>query len=129
MLDVGANVGHMASVMARRTGPTGQVIAFEPHPLLHARLRRNLEPWRAALPGLRIEARAVAVGDANRPGHLRIPATFHENAGTASLLEQEPASGDSASTSGLVAVDVCTLDSALPPPLAPLVMKLDVEGG
>jgi FkbM family methyltransferase len=129
VLDVGSNIGHMASVMARRTGPTGQVIAFEPHPLLFARLKRNLDAWRAELPGLRLEARAVAVGDANRPGHLHIPTTFQENAGTASLLEQDAGSGDSGSTPGRVAVDVRTLDTELPPPLAPSVMKLDVEGG
>ncbi|PTL76386.1 FkbM family methyltransferase [Vitiosangium sp. GDMCC 1.1324] len=128
VLDVGANIGHMASVMAMRTGPSGQVIAFEPHPLLHARLQRNLELWRAKLPGLRLEARAVAVGDANRPGHLSIPTSFQENAGTASLVEAGSASV-TPGTPGLVAVDVRTLDSELPASLTPLVMKIDVEGG
>ncbi|MFL5356010.1 FkbM family methyltransferase [Archangium sp.] len=129
VLDVGANIGHMSSVMARRTGPGGHVIAFEPHPLIHARLQRNLALWRAEVPGVRLEARAVAVGDANRPGHLHIPTTFHENAGTASLVEQDSASPDAAGTPGLVAVDVRTLDSELPAPFTPRVMKIDVEGG
>jgi FkbM family methyltransferase len=40
-VDVGANVGTYAMVLARRVGPTGQVIAIEPHPLIHARLAFN----------------------------------------------------------------------------------------
>jgi FkbM family methyltransferase len=127
VLDVGANIGHMASVMAARTGPSGQVIAFEPHPVLHARLQRNLALWRAERPGPHLEARALAVGDENRPGHLRIPTTFQENAGTASLIE--PAEAPATGAPELVAVDVRTLDSELPSPLAPTVMKIDVEGG
>ena len=31
-IDVGANIGHMTGIMARRVGPKGAVIAFEPHP-------------------------------------------------------------------------------------------------
>ncbi|QRK10918.1 FkbM family methyltransferase [Archangium violaceum] len=95
--------------------------------MLHAHLQRNLALWRAALPGLHLEARAVAVGDENRPGHLRIPAAFQDNAGLASLVatdEHPPMSEQE-----LVAVDVRTLDTELPPPLAPTVMKLDIEGG
>lgn len=127
VLDVGANIGHMSSVMAVRVGRTGRVIAFEPHPVLHARLERNLARWRAELPGTVLEARAVAVGDANRPGHLRIPVTFRENAGTASLVENPGAPSDGSPE--LLSVDVRTLDSEVPPPLAPTVMKIDVEGG
>ena len=40
-VDVGANVGTYAMVMARHVGPAGRVIAVEPHPLTHARLRFN----------------------------------------------------------------------------------------
>jgi FkbM family methyltransferase len=127
VLDVGANIGHMASVMAARTGPSGQVFAFEPHPVLHARLQRNLALWGGALPGQHLEARAVALGDENGPGYLHIPVGFHENAGTASLVE--PTEAATPGAPGLVSVNVRTLDSELPSPLAPTVMKIDVEGG
>jgi FkbM family methyltransferase len=40
-VDVGANVGTYAMVLARHVGPAGQVIAIEPHPLTHARLAFN----------------------------------------------------------------------------------------
>lgn len=31
-VDVGANIGYMSSVLARRCGPAGSVRVFEPHP-------------------------------------------------------------------------------------------------
>jgi FkbM family methyltransferase len=40
-VDVGANVGTYAMVLARRIGPAGKVIAIEPHPVTHARLAFN----------------------------------------------------------------------------------------
>jgi FkbM family methyltransferase len=40
-VDVGANVGTYAMVLARHVGPNGKVIAVEPHPVTHARLAFN----------------------------------------------------------------------------------------
>ena len=40
-VDVGANVGTFALVMARQVGPSGKVVAIEPHPLTFARLAFN----------------------------------------------------------------------------------------
>jgi FkbM family methyltransferase len=40
-VDVGANVGTYAMVLARHVGPAGKVIAIEPHPVTHARLAFN----------------------------------------------------------------------------------------
>src|SRR5206468_11087183 len=40
-VDVGANVGTYAMVLARHVGPDGTVIAIEPHPVTHARLAFN----------------------------------------------------------------------------------------
>ena len=40
-VDVGANVGTYAMVLARHAGPSGKVIAIEPHPVTHARLAFN----------------------------------------------------------------------------------------
>jgi FkbM family methyltransferase len=40
-VDVGANVGTFALVMARHVGPQGKVIAIEPHPTTFARLSFN----------------------------------------------------------------------------------------
>jgi FkbM family methyltransferase len=40
-VDVGANVGTYAMVLAHHVGSTGKVIAIEPHPVTHARLAFN----------------------------------------------------------------------------------------
>ena len=40
-VDVGANVGTYAMVLARQVGASGTVIAIEPHPVTHARLAFN----------------------------------------------------------------------------------------
>jgi hypothetical protein len=40
-VDVGANVGTYAMVLARHVGRDGKVIAIEPHPVTHARLAFN----------------------------------------------------------------------------------------
>ena len=40
-VDVGANVGTYAMVLARHVGADGKVIAIEPHPVTHARLAFN----------------------------------------------------------------------------------------
>ncbi|MBX3496879.1 MAG: FkbM family methyltransferase [Parvibaculum sp.] len=41
-LDVGANVGFYSLYFASRVGPQGKVVAFEPHPLMFARLKTNI---------------------------------------------------------------------------------------
>lgn len=40
-IDIGANVGTYALVLARHVGANGTVIAVEPHPVTHARLKFN----------------------------------------------------------------------------------------
>lgn len=42
-IDAGANFGHYALTAAKRVGPTGQVIAFEPHPETFAMLEANCQ--------------------------------------------------------------------------------------
>jgi FkbM family methyltransferase len=57
VIDVGANVGFFSIQAAARVGPTGSVVAFEPHPETFAQLQRNV-----AASGMRnIRARQAAV--------------------------------------------------------------------
>ena len=59
VIDVGANVGFFSIQAAARVGPTGSVVAFEPHPATFAQLQRNI-----AASGMRnIRARQAAVTD------------------------------------------------------------------
>ncbi|GAB4520473.1 MAG: hypothetical protein Kow00133_07000 [Amphiplicatus sp.] len=57
--DVGANIGVTALRLARAVGPTGRVVAFEPHPETAARLRAAVARCSAA----QVEVCELALGD------------------------------------------------------------------
>jgi FkbM family methyltransferase len=79
-IDIGANVGTYAMVMAQHVGAQGRVVAIEPHPVTHARLAFN-----ASASGLKtVTLVAAAVGDAD--GELRIE-TGGDNLGASHISE------------------------------------------
>jgi FkbM family methyltransferase len=87
-LDVGANVGAHTLVMATRVGPEGRVIALEPHPVIGARLEKNV-----ALSG-HDNVTIVRAALADRDGEVAFFG-FEEGAfqqGMSSLFEGEGAS-------------------------------------
>jgi FkbM family methyltransferase len=60
-VDVGANVGTYAMVLAQHVGPAGQVIAIEPHPVTFGRLAFNHAA--SAFTQVRLVAAAAAASD------------------------------------------------------------------
>jgi len=44
-VDVGANIGYVSSLMAKRLGPSGKVFAFEPEPTLIKKFKSNISLW------------------------------------------------------------------------------------
>ena len=83
-VDVGANVGTYAMVLARRVGADGTVIAVEPHPVTHARLAFN----RAASGFDQVRLVAAAAGPAD--GELMIE-TDGDNLGASHIVSGKPA--------------------------------------
>jgi len=83
-VDVGANVGTYAMVLARHVGATGKVIAVEPHPVTHARLAFN----RAASGFTQVNLVAAAAGPAD--GELMIE-TDGENLGASHIVSGKAA--------------------------------------
>ncbi len=81
-VDVGANVGTYAMVLARHVGPTGTVIAIEPHPVTHARLAFN----RAASGFTQVRLVAAAAGPSD--GELMIE-TDGDNLGASHIVSGE----------------------------------------
>jgi FkbM family methyltransferase len=81
-VDVGANVGTYAMVLARQVGPGGKVIAVEPHPITHARLAFN----RAASGFAQVTLVAAAAGPAD--GELMIE-TDGDNLGASHIVSGE----------------------------------------
>ena len=84
-VDVGANVGTYAMVMARHVGASGTVIAIEPHPVTHARLAFN----RAASGYTQVTLVAAAAGPSD--GELMIE-TDGDNLGASHIVSGERSS-------------------------------------
>jgi len=82
-VDVGANVGTYAMVLARHVGADGKVIAIEPHPVTHARLAFN----RAASGFTQVRLVAAAAGASD--GELMIE-TDGDNLGASHIVTGAP---------------------------------------
>ena len=120
-LDVGANLGHMTSIMALRAGPSGRVLCFEPHPEVYRRLEDNVALFRrqASHPALAaIEPSRSALGAAAGTAFLATEDYFDQQRGTARLTQARTP----------IPVSVTTLDAELRERTA-AVVKIDVEGG
>jgi FkbM family methyltransferase len=83
-VDVGANVGTYALALARYVGAHGKVIAIEPHPVTHARLKFNREASGAT----QVTLVAAAAGPAD--GELLIE-TDGDNLGASHIVTAQPA--------------------------------------
>jgi FkbM family methyltransferase len=115
-VDVGANVGTYAMVLARHVGACGKVIAIEPHPVTHARLAFN-----RAASGL-TQATLVAAAAGPSDGELMIE-TDGDNLGASHIA------GDAAS-SNAIKVPSLRLQRILEDAGVSRVdaLKIDVEG-
>lgn len=83
-VDVGANVGTYALALARHVGANGKVIAIEPHPVTHARLKFN-----CAASGL-AQVKLVAAAAGPSDGELLIE-TDGDNLGATRIVTGRPA--------------------------------------
>ncbi|MFN3309371.1 MAG: FkbM family methyltransferase [Anaerolineales bacterium] len=119
--DVGANVGYVTLLLARRVGQSGKVIAFEPFPENVERLKQNLSA-NANLAPMEVVAAAVVdktgtvtflVGPSDDTGHV------------ADASEGEMRPGKTLTVEG-IALDGLVFEQGYPPPQ---VIKLDIEGG
>jgi FkbM family methyltransferase len=122
VVDVGANVGFMTSLLARAVGKTGRVLAFEPHPKLYSRLRANINRFDDGRSG-RVTAEPVALSDRGGEDWLVFDSgLFERNSGTAGLRDTGFAHGKES-----VMVWTDKLDTFISGKTVAL-LKLDVEG-
>lgn len=123
VIDVGGNIGLIASLMLRRVGESGVVTVLEPHPRSFAILEKNARRWGdGRLPG-NLQLWPVAAGDRAGEAWLVEPEVWDENSGgvTVSYLE---GSGEG----GSLRTTVIRLDDAFAADDAPGLIKIDVEG-
>jgi len=105
--------------MAAKVGFGGTVESFEPHPELYAKLVRNADLWWVDGLVCNLSLSPIAVSSHDGAAILRIPESFEDNEGLASLERYNEAKG----------IEVATrrLDGALAQKNISL-MKIDVEG-
>ena len=123
-VDVGANIGHMTSVMAWRLGQHGKIISIEPHPELFEELRFNVTRWQSLMNAPKFVLHNLAVSNRLGRALLHVPQGFRANRGIATLLE----SSAQESSSETHSVNVTTLDALIPGIEKIGVLKIDVEG-
>ncbi len=115
--DIGANVGYVSLSLAKRVGPDGHVIAFEPVPRNVDSLRENIE-----INGLgNIELLAFAASDRCGEAVIRIA----ENLSTASLIWHRNNPSATEISIRTVAIDEMVESGELG---SPTFVKIDVEG-
>jgi len=123
-LDVGANIGYMTAVAL--SAGAKKVIAFEPHPVLFARLLRNVRRWdnEPRFAG-RVNVRNEAIGFAEGVATLFIPKVqFALNQGIATLETSiDQTEFDQVRVAGT------TLDTVIHEHREPVgLLKIDIEG-
>lgn len=119
-IDAGANIGYVTGLIARRVGKSGQVFAFEPHPVVYKKLTYNVEMFRQHPEAGNIRLHQLALSEQAGESILIADDRFESNQGTASLAAPgEDAEGISVKTARL---DDIIGDARVS------TMKIDVEG-
>lgn len=121
VVDVGANVGHMTSLLSRRVGRQGTVLAFEPHETIYGYLAANVARWEARADAAELVLHRVALSDFNGRGDLVMGSGFDWNQGSSRLGKLDE--GDDR----VEQVEVRRLDDVLGQRSVGVV-KIDVEG-
>ncbi|HXG48983.1 MAG TPA: FkbM family methyltransferase [Methylomirabilota bacterium] len=121
-LDIGSNIGQMASLMSCVVGKSGRVLAFEPHPDVFEALQMNVSPNALPPHAGAVEAHKVALSDTQGVGYLDIPAEWRGNRGLAKVCQEAAGAGRS------VEIQLQTLDEILGQDSRVGVCKVDVEG-
>jgi len=88
-LDVGANIGHMSSIMAVKAGKGGTVHSFEPHLQVYQELDYNVQKWSEERCVCRLQAHNCGLSDVNGEGIIEMPKSFDGNRGTAFVVNAE----------------------------------------
>jgi FkbM family methyltransferase len=115
--DIGANIGYVSLGLAKRVGPKGRVIAFEPVPQNADSFRQNIEINRIG----NVQLLEVAASDTCGEAAIR----FAENLSTASLVWHRNDRSATEVNVKTVSVDQLVESGEL---TYPTFVKIDVEG-
>ena len=125
ILDVGANVGRFTWFFKRHAPPGCLIYAFEPNPNAMMLLRNNLHGAR------NVRCLQLALGDRDGAASMEVPTDAMGNSVTA--LGWVAAGANGGVKPSAIRIGVRRLDSMVGEgvvrPVAPVLMKIDVEGG
>jgi FkbM family methyltransferase len=124
VVDGGANIGYMTSLLAARVGPAGVVHSFEPHPEIFRELESNAQKWRRSGKCGNLVLHPLALGESRHSAKLTIPADFNYNRGTSRIDAAQQLAEDGTS----VTIQVVPLDDVFPADANLAVVKLDLQG-
>ncbi len=119
-IDVGANIGYTAGILAVRAGAGGRVLAFEPNPETAGLLRLNVDLISRTGETAAVDVRQVALAAITAEGFLYTGPETVSNSGVAHLTGL---------SEDATAVQVTTLDAMLEAGDQVGLLKIDVEGG
>lgn len=123
VVDAGANIGYMTSILALRVGARGRVYSFEPHPGIFDVLRLNVTNWGTDRRCGQIILYNAALASHEGVGKLCVPDYFCRNQGTCRIESQ-----NTRSNGQTFAVTLLALDDIFPGGETIGVVKLDVQG-
>lgn len=123
VVDGGANIGYMTSVLGAKTGRHGRVYCFEPHPEVFLELQENVRAWKGSNKCGLVSLYQAALGERDLMATLHVPEWLAINRGVSSIEHNISRSG-----SKDVCVRVMSLDNVIQEDENLGVVKLDVEG-
>lgn len=80
VIDVGASLGYMTNIMAKKVGHTGNVLCFEPNPEVYKELSENVINWQQNIGWNQINTQQIALSNKSGVGLLSVPTTNREEA-------------------------------------------------
>lgn len=126
-LDIGANIGYMTSIMAKRVGKTGKVWCFEPNSEVYEELLSNIYNWYNKYNWNHIYCQKLALSNKSGVGLLEVP---NKNRGESSIITTDKYQkvGKEINNCKTHKILLTTLDKTLDKNGKIGVVKIDVEG-
>jgi len=122
VVDVGANIGQMTSLMRWRSGQTGEVLAFEPHPELFRSLEELVQSGGASSALAPVRLFRTALSDCTGSAWLDPGPRWETNQGLSRIVHHSDRGTEK------FPVELRRLDELLAADVQIGLMKVDVEG-
>jgi FkbM family methyltransferase len=120
VVDAGANIGYMSSILGLCAGRRGELLGFEPHPEVFRQLQANVSGFQRWGSFASVRLYESALSERDGKADLFLPRRFVENDGAASLVD-----GGGGLTR--IPISILRLDTVLGGRPVGLI-KIDVEG-